>query len=108
MCGFPIDVHDPLGKELYWTQTDTANCYDIPYRVMLPGTPVNLLVTGRSISATHEAAASARITPTAMALGEAAGIAAALAENGNVGLVSIPALQERIRDAGGIPGRKYL
>ena len=104
----PIDVHDPLGKELYWTQTDTANCYDIPYRVMLPGTPVNLLVTGRSISATHEAAASARITPTAMALGEAAGIAAALAENGNVGLVSIPALQERIRDAGGIPGRKYL
>ena len=108
MCGFPIDVHDPLGKELYWTQTDTANCYDIPYRVMLPGTPVNLLVTGRSISATHEAAASARITPTAMALGEAAGIAAALAGNGNVGLVSIPALQERIRDAGGIPGRKYL
>jgi hypothetical protein len=43
-----------------------------------------------------------------MALGEAAGIAAALAGNGNVGLVSIPALQERIRDAGGIPGRKYL
>ena len=108
ICGFPIDVHDPLGKELYWTQTDTANCYDIPYRVMLPGTPVNLLVTGRSISATHEAAASARITPTAMALGEAAGIAAALAENGNVGLVSLPALQKRIRDAGGIPGRKYL
>jgi len=38
-----------------------------------------LLVTGRPISATHEANASARVSPTCMALGQAAGTAAYLA-----------------------------
>ena len=108
MCGFPIDIHDPLGKELNWTQTDTASCYDVPYRVMLPQGVANLLVTGRCVSATHEAAASARITPTAMALGQAAGIAAAMAEDGNVAKVDVAALRERIYRRGGVPGRKYL
>ena len=43
----------------------------------------NLLVTGRCISATHEAMASFRIMSVCMALGEAAGIAAAIsAEQG--------------------------
>ena len=108
MCGFPIDIHDPLGKELHWTKTDNAGCYDVPYRVMLTDQAANLLVTGRCVSATHEAAASVRITPTAMALGEAAGIAAALAERGAVAQVDISALQAKIRAAGGVPGRKYL
>lgn len=108
MCAFPIDIHDPLGKELHWTKTDTGTCYDVPYRVMLPDRPVNLLVTGRCISATHEAAASVRITPTAMALGEAAGIAAALAGNGNPASVDIPLLQKKILEAGGVPGRQFL
>ena len=108
MCGFPIDIHDPLGKELHWTKTDTAGCYDVPYRVMLPEGIENLLVTGRCVSATHEAAASVRITPTAMALGEAAGIAAAMAADGNAAGVDTAALREKIKEKGGVPGRKYL
>jgi hypothetical protein len=39
----------------------------------------NLIVTGRCIDTSHESMASARVSPTAMALGEAAGTAAALA-----------------------------
>jgi hypothetical protein len=75
---FPIDIHDPGGKDLDWKPEDRSRCYEIPYRVMY-GEIGNLLVTGRCVSATHEAMASIRITATAMALGQAAGIAAVLA-----------------------------
>lgn len=53
--------------------------YDIPYRSLLPRGVSNLLVAGRCHSATQLAASSTRVTVTAMALGEAAGLAAALA-----------------------------
>ncbi len=53
--------------------------YDIPYRALLPREIENLLVAGRCHSATRGAHASTRVTATAMAMGEAAGIAAAMA-----------------------------
>lgn len=45
----------------------------------MPQKVSNLLVAGRCHSASSEASASSRVTATAMALGEAAGCAAALA-----------------------------
>lgn len=109
-CGFPIDIHDPLGAGLDWRRDNAGGFYDVPYRVMLPGSISNLLVTGRCASATHEAMASLRITATAMAMGEAAGIAAAMAADRNQAPreVDIPALQGRIAARGGIYGRKGL
>jgi hypothetical protein len=53
--------------------------YQIPYRSLLPLKVENLLVAGRCHSASRGAHASTRVTATAMALGEAAGTAAALA-----------------------------
>ena len=66
---------------------DTANigkklqpkAYDIPYRTLLPRKVDNLLVAGRCHSATPMASASTRVNCTAMAMGQAAGYAAALA-----------------------------
>jgi hypothetical protein len=52
--------------------------YDIPYRSLLPQKITNLLVAGRCHSATRGAHASTRVTATAMAMGEAAGMAASL------------------------------
>ena len=53
--------------------------YDIPYRSLIPQKIENLLVAGRCHSATRGAHASTRVTVTAMAMGEAAGFAAATA-----------------------------
>ncbi len=52
--------------------------YDIPYRCFLPKGVEGLLVAGRCISGTHRAHASYRVMSICMAMGEAAGTAAAL------------------------------
>jgi 2-polyprenyl-6-methoxyphenol hydroxylase-like FAD-dependent oxidoreductase len=61
----------------------TVKAYDIPYRTLLPHGVDNLLVAGRCHSATPEALASSRVNMTAMAMGQAAGVAAALAVQGD-------------------------
>ena len=71
---FPIDIHSPDGSEVALTPVSDGRAYQIPLRCMLPKDIEGLLVTGRCISATHEASASARVTATCMALGEAAGL----------------------------------
>ena len=50
----------------------------IPYRCLYVPEISNLLVTGRAISADRTAFASTRVQATAMAVGQAAGVAAAL------------------------------
>lgn len=107
MGAFPIDIHDPWGKELFWEDAGPVR-YEIPYRVMLVPALDNLLVTGRCISATHVASASARITPTAMALGQAAGAAASIAEGGCVRDVDSKKLQKLLASIGAVPGSEYL
>jgi len=109
VCAYPIDIHDPTGANLNCDGNEKG-CYDIPYGVMAPENVSNLLVTGRCISATHEAIASARITATAMALGQAAGMAAAISarENTAVQKIDVKKLQMLLREAGAIPGKKWL
>ena len=51
---------------------------DIPYRCLLPKGVEGLLVAGRSISADWYAFSGLRGMPTCMAIGQAAGTAAAL------------------------------
>jgi hypothetical protein len=108
-----IDIHCPLGHTYpvhlctvecprgaacpYWaaehatSMRSTAELYppdddwyDIPYRCLTPRGVDNLLVSGRCISATHEGMAGARVMGTCVAIGQAAGIAAALATRAGV------------------------
>jgi hypothetical protein len=60
---FPIKPHD---------------MHNIPYRCLVPKRIDNLLVAGRCYSATHAAQNKARDIPACMAMGQAAGTAAAL------------------------------
>jgi hypothetical protein len=51
---------------------------------LLPKSVTGLLFAGRCISGTHEAHASYRVTGTCMAMGQAAGLAAAMAARSGV------------------------
>ena len=81
VCNYDIDIHSPDGSGTSHYYFPDGQYYTIPYRILVPQGAANLLVTGRCVSATHEAQASLRIMPTVATLGEAAGIAAAIAVN---------------------------
>lgn len=104
-CWYPIDIHEPNSDSTTLTFLPRGKHYDIPWRCLIPREgPPNLVVGGRSISATQEAMSSLRVSPSAMAIGEAAGVTAALAcANGNaVGKVDPSRVQARLRASGGI------
>lgn len=87
---WPIDIHDPEGKSLEIKEMKWGTYYGIPYRCLVPKKINNLIVTGRTISATHEAFASTRVSPICMALGQAAGIAAVLSLEKNTVFRELP------------------
>jgi hypothetical protein len=76
---YPVDIHNPNGKGTVLRSVPADDAYDIPLRCLLPRDVEGLLTAGRCISGTHEAHSSYRVTPTAMATGQAAGVCAALA-----------------------------
>jgi hypothetical protein len=80
--------------------------YYMPYRVLVPKKIENLLVAGRHYSATSTAQKMSREIPPCMAMGEAAGVAAALALNAGVSVrnVDVPTLQRTLRTQGADPG----
>ncbi len=91
LCGYPVDIHDPTGAGGGVAEAPaTANMYEIPYRVLVPKAIENLWVAGRSVSSTHEALGAIRVMPPCFAMGEAAGIAAAIAAARNIAARDVP------------------
>ncbi len=78
MGGYPIDIHSPDGAAMRHRFLRPGSWYSIPYRCLVTEQIENLIVAGRCVSATHEACAAIRVTPIVMAMGQAAGTAAAL------------------------------
>jgi hypothetical protein len=80
--------------------------YYYPYRALLPKETSQLLVAGRHYSSTAAAQRISREIPPCMAMGEATGVAAALAlESGvTVDRVDVRELQKRLRAQGADPG----
>jgi hypothetical protein len=73
--------------------------HGIPYRCLLPQGIENLLVAGRCLSADRAVQGAARVMPFCFAMGEAAGLAAALAakrHGGRVREMNVSELQARL------------
>ncbi len=68
VASYPLDIHHPVGGgcTLEWC----GDCYDIPYRSLVPLHIKNLLVAGRAISTTHEAMSAIRVMAPCMAMGK--------------------------------------
>ena len=102
MGGYPIDIHSPDGSDVMHMLLKPGSWYSIPYRSLIAPQVENLIVTGRCVSATHEALAAIRPTPIVMAMGQAAGTAAAIAarENLPVQNVDVSTLRNTLLEGG--------
>jgi len=87
IAGYPVDIHPPTAEDQKRAlhaagrshSIPQGQKYQIPYRCLVSTQVFNLIATGRCLSAEHEALGAVRVTPIAMAVGQAAGAAAALA-----------------------------
>jgi len=97
---YEIDIHSPEGQKT--CDIRVLASYDIPYRCMVPKGVEALLVAGRAISATHVGMSSLRVMPTCIALGQAAGAAAAIAveDESSLSEVSSDKLHEILKNQG--------
>lgn len=98
LCSNSVDIHGrygPLSNE--YITVRNGEYYGIPYRCLVPVRIDGLLAAGRCLSAQSEAAGAVRVMPPCMAMGQAAGTAAALAAERGV--------PPRQVDAGELRGR---
>lgn len=101
LCGAPIEDHHG-GTGTRWAYLPQGQCVGIPYRTLIPRGSANLLVAGRCFSATHDAHASIRSMAQCMAMGQAAGTAAALCASKRIAPseVDVTALRQGLRADG--------
>ena len=100
---WPLETHG-RGRDTQWDFLPDGRCYGIPYGCLVVKGFDNLLVAGRNLSATHAAQASVRVAGPCMAMGEAAGTAAAasLSAGDDVRAVDVTALRAKLQRHGAI------
>lgn len=104
-CTFVVDVHHPdLTPDLKDTPPPRTRPFEIPYRCLLAADVDRLLLAGRLISGSHEAHGAYRQTGTAMATGQAAGLAAAWAARKGCSPADVDGrkLKEVLKDRGAV------
>ena len=106
-CCYGWDLPDP-NRPSYQPMTEQniaiRDLIPLPFRIMQPQKITNLLCPGRAVSVERDVLGPVRVMASCMAMGEAAGVAAAHPE------FSIEALRGELRRRGGIvdvPKRRY-
>lgn len=89
-CYMLTDHLEELPDELY-----PPDYFDIPYGALVPEKLDNLLVSGRCCSLDYQAMSAARVMAPVMGIGEACGVAAALAADQGVAPRALDAQQVR-------------
>ncbi|MEU1199842.1 FAD-dependent oxidoreductase [Streptomyces sp. NPDC005813] len=103
---YVVTKEDVTSRRHFADSVSRGRDYYTPYRALLPRDVDQLLVAGRHYSATPEAQRISREIPPCMAMGQAAGIAAATAVEQGVMVRDVdPAvIQRRMREQGADPG----
>ncbi len=103
---YVVTKDDITGRVRFPDSVARGRDYFTPYRALVPREVDQLLVAGRHYSATPAAQKISREIPPCMAMGEAAGIAAAMALGAGTTVreVDVAGLQRRLRAAGADPG----
>ena len=96
----PAGAHTPDGVTMYVYDLEPGKSMTIPYRCMLPKGKDGLIVAGRCVSYEAPVANCIRCMPQCMAMGEAAGVAAAMAAKASISPrdINISALQETLKE----------
>ena len=119
---YPIDVHHAKNEidanirgevngMSRFKHYGPGESHGIPYRCLVPKKLANVLVAGRSISTDRNVQGSTRVMPVCLAMGEAAGMAAAMSAlstgsgrrdgaKGDVRAVEVQRLRARLREEG--------
>lgn len=95
---WPVEIHNPETRRIDWHYIERDDDhYSIPLRCLLPRELDDLLVVGRCASTSHVAQASTRVVAQALGMGEAAGVAAALALDSDRRVRDVSANEVRAR-----------
>jgi hypothetical protein len=99
---YPIDLHTAEGVKPRQLQPGTVPT--VPLGSLIPQNSENLLVAGRSVCSDRLANSALRVQASSMAMGQAAGAAAALAAMHNTTPLSVPIdkLRKLLKEHGAI------
>ncbi len=103
---YVVTKEDVMSRRHFHDTVCRGRDYYTPYRAMLPREVDQLIVAGRHYSATPQAQKTSREIPPCMAMGEAAGIAAAVALDAGVRVrdADIATIRRLMRAQGADPG----
>ena len=107
--GWPLEMHVAGDVRWVWPDIPASRGFNqLPYRMILPVAIDNLLVAGRCAGMTHEGQSAARVSGACFVMGQAAGTAAALAEQSSRAAreLDIAALQGALREDGAYLGHE--
>lgn len=97
-----IDIHKPdsTDQELVVLEQE----YNIPYGIMVPYNSKNIITAGRTVCADEAAFGTVRVMAVCMAMGQAAGTAAAIAVQKDLAMskMDIPLLVKTLKDQGAV------
>ena len=94
---YPIDVHSPTGAGTEICDLPDGKWYEIPYGCLVPKDIDNLLIGCRAISVDHGVHSSARVMPPVCSIGQAAGVAASLAQKNNTNVCDLNGCDVKMR-----------
>jgi hypothetical protein len=99
---YPIDIHSPNGSGTEITELPKDAWYEIPFGSLVPKDIDNLLIASRCISADHATHSSLRVMPPVCSIGQASGIASAIALEKNIQASEVDGkeVKERLIKAG--------